>query len=160
MASGPSARVGSVSSRPAGGRTASPATHRDLAALLADLPADGPALICIDDAELVADVAGALERPWPRSPPPGGPACSIVAAGAPDALRQSYGHWTTIVRRSRLGLVLAASGDLDGDLLGATLPRRRPIAARPGLAWLVAGGRARLIQVRHRPALTTPGAHR
>ena len=43
----------------------------------------------------------------------------IVATGKPDSLRQSYGHWTGVVRRSRLGLVTAASNDLDGDLLGA-----------------------------------------
>ena len=42
---------------------------------------------------------------------------------------------------------MAASNDLDGDLLGATLPRRRPIPARPGLAWLIGRGEVRLIQV-------------
>ena len=123
------------------------ATHRDIAALLGDLPVDGPALICIDDAELVADVAGSSTT-LAALAAARRPALLIVAAGAPDALRQTYGHWTAIVRRSRLGLVLAASSDLDGDLLGATLPRRRPIPTRPGLSWLVAGGgRARLIQV-------------
>jgi S-DNA-T family DNA segregation ATPase FtsK/SpoIIIE len=71
----------------------------------------------------------------------------IMATGKPDSLRQSYGHWTAVVRRSRLGLVATAANDLDGDLLGAVLPRRTPIAARPGLMWLVADGEVVLAQV-------------
>ena len=50
---------------------------------------------------------------------------------------------SSAVRRSRLGLILAACSDLDGDLLAAALPRRRPLAPRPGLAWLVADGHRR-----------------
>ena len=71
----------------------------------------------------------------------------IIATGKPDSLRQSYGHWTGVVRRSRLGIVTSASNDLDGDLLGAMLPRRLPIPARPGLAWLVSDGDVVLTQV-------------
>ena len=71
----------------------------------------------------------------------------IIATGKPDALRQSYGHWTGIVRRSRLGIVASASNDLDGDLVGAVLPRRTPVPPRPGLMWLVSDGEAVLTQV-------------
>jgi hypothetical protein len=42
---------------------------------------------------------------------------------------------------------MTASGEIDGDLLGVTLPRRSLIAARPGLAWLVDGSGHRLVQV-------------
>ena len=80
-----------------------------------------------------------------------GPVCVVVAAGTAATLRQSYGHWTGVVRRSRLGLVLGPASELDGDLLGAQLPRRRPIPARPGLAWLVAHGEVRLVQVARHP---------
>ena len=52
-----------------------------------------------------------------------------------------------MVRRSRLGLVTTAANDLDGDLLGAMLPRRMPIAPRPGLVWLVSDGTFVLTQV-------------
>ena len=95
----------------------------------------------IDDAEHVDDPTGRLAQLATD-----GRVC-IVAAGRPDALRQAYGHWTGIVRRSRLGLVAVGGGDLDGDLLGVTLPRRSPVAARPGLMWAVEGGRAELVQV-------------
>jgi len=120
-------------------------THADLAGLLGDLPADGPVLIAVDDAELVPDVADPLSLAGLAATRRSG--LTVVATGKPDALRQSYGHWTSVVRRSRLGVVLAACGDLDGDLLAAALPRRRPLAPRPGLAWLVADGDARLAQL-------------
>ena len=71
----------------------------------------------------------------------------VACAGRPDALRTMYGHWTAVVRRSRLGLLLALGADTDGDLLGEVLPRRTPISARRGLAWLVDAGGRRLVQV-------------
>jgi S-DNA-T family DNA segregation ATPase FtsK/SpoIIIE len=82
----------------------------------------------------------------------------IIATGTPDSLRQSYGHWTGVIRRSRLGLVTTAASDLDGDLLGAMLPRRLPIPARPGLVWLVADGDIVLAQVAVDAPLSTPVA--
>ena len=117
--------------------------YRSLDQIVDEVPSTGRALIAIDDSELVDDVGGALAK-HAASRRPG---LLIVATGKPDSLRQSYGHWTGVVRRSRLGLVTAASNDLDGDLLGAVLPRRLPIAARPGLAWLIGDGDVELVQL-------------
>ena len=117
--------------------------HRSLSEILDDIPPSGHVLIAVDDAEMVDDVGGALAA-LAASRRHG---LMIVATGKPDSLRQSYGHWTGVIRRSRLGIVTSASSDLDGDLLGAMLPRSLPIPARPGLAWLVADGDAVLIQV-------------
>ncbi|HRB02649.1 MAG TPA: FtsK/SpoIIIE domain-containing protein [Ilumatobacteraceae bacterium] len=115
--------------------------------LLDDLPQSGPLLLLVDDAEMVDDPGGRLAAlaAGARSN------TCIVAAGRPDALRQLYGHWTTVVRRSRCGVVLTGGSDLDGDLLGVVLPRRIPVPARPGLAWSVSSGIATLTQI----ALTT-----
>lgn len=115
----------------------------DVEALVVALPPTGPALIVIDDAELVDDPSGQLAR-LIASRREG---LLVVAAGRPDALRGAYGHWTAALRRSRLGLVMASCTDLDGDLLGAALPRRPPIPSRAGLAWMVADGGRQLIQV-------------
>lgn len=111
--------------------------------LLDDLPARGPLLVLVDDAEMVEDPSGLLAA-WAAGRRPN---TWIVAAGRPDALRQLYGHWTTVVRRSRSGLVLTGGSDLDGDLLGVMLPRRTPVPARPGLAWSVASGAVDLTQI-------------
>jgi S-DNA-T family DNA segregation ATPase FtsK/SpoIIIE len=111
--------------------------------LLDQLPQHTPVLLVIDDAEAVDDAGGRLATLAAS----GRPGLWIVAAGRPDSLRQMYGHWTTVVRRSRTGLVLTGGSDLDGDLLGVTRPRRTPVPARPGLAWLVTGGPAQLVQV-------------
>jgi DNA segregation ATPase FtsK/SpoIIIE, S-DNA-T family len=117
--------------------------HRSLVDIIHDVPDTGAVLIAIDDAELVDDPGGTLAT-MAASRRAG---LMIVATGKPDSLRQSYGHWTGVVRRSRLGIVTSASNDLDGDLLGAVLPRRLPIAARPGLVWLVSDGEISLTQI-------------
>ena len=103
------------------------------AELLDGLPDHGPALLVIDDAELVDDVDGRLAAAL-CTPRPG--LCAVVAA-RPDGLRARYGHWTAAVRRSRLGLVATSASDLDGDLLGAALPRRVPVPPRPGLVHVI-----------------------
>jgi S-DNA-T family DNA segregation ATPase FtsK/SpoIIIE len=118
-------------------------SHRSFAGIVDGVPADGHVLIAIDDAELVDDVDGVLAA-LAASRRHG---LMIVATGKPDSLRHSYGHWTGVVRRSRLGIITTAANDLDGDLLGATLPRRTPIPPRPGLAWVVSDGVVVLAQV-------------
>ena len=124
--------------------------HRSLGEILDEIPSTGRVLIAVDDAEMVDDVGGALAA-LAASRRHG---LLIVATGKPDSLRQSYGHWTAVVRRSRLGIVTSAANDLDGDLLGVMLPRRPPIAPRPGLVWLVADGDVVLTQVAVDHALT------
>ena len=47
----------------------------------------------------------------------------------------------------RLGLLMAACVDTDGDVLGELLPRRPPIPPRPGLAWVIGAGQRWLVQV-------------
>jgi S-DNA-T family DNA segregation ATPase FtsK/SpoIIIE len=104
---------------------------------------DARVMIAIDDAERVDDAAGALlDLVSARHH-----RVLVVAAGRPDALRSMYGHWSTVVRRSRIGLVMTKGGDADGELLGEILPRRLPIGARAGLAWMFDGNGRRLVQV-------------
>jgi S-DNA-T family DNA segregation ATPase FtsK/SpoIIIE len=106
-----------------------------------------PVLVVIDDAELVDDdgtlaAVLALRRDD----------LHVVAAGRPDVLRSAYGHWTTELRRSRLGVLLQPDVDVDGDLLGTVLPRRRPLARRPGRGYLVVDGQPQAVQLA-RPAI-------
>ncbi len=115
----------------------------DVAELLASMPTTGPVLLVVDDAELVDDPTGQLAaRITARAE-----GLTVVAAGRPDSLRASFGHWTTAIRRCRLGIVMAGASDLDADLLGAVLPRRLPISIRPGLAWLIGDGDRELVQL-------------
>ena len=108
-------------------------------------------LVVVDDAELHDDPVLAA-------------ACAaelttVLAASRPDALRGHYQHWTTLVRRSRNGLVLGNPNEQDGDLLGYVLPRRWPVPRATGRGWLVAGGACQgIVQVAldHHP----PGEHR
>ena len=100
-------------------------------------------LFLVDDAERVPDGGGRLEA-LVSSARPG---LTVVVAGRAEALRTRYGDWTAAVRRSRLGLVAAASHELDGDILGVTLPRRCPVPLRPGLMHLVDHTGCRLVQV-------------
>ena len=115
----------------------------DVAAAVAavEAAADRPCLLVVDDAEHVDDprLAALVAERRPR--------LLVVAAGRPEGVRALYGHWTSVVRRSRIGLLLAACTDTDGDVLGELLPRHRPLPARPGLAWMVAGGRRSMVQV-------------
>ncbi len=118
-------------------------TEPALAAVNAAIADGRRVMLAVDDAEMVDDAGGRLaamvgERMH---------GLTVVAAGRPDALRQSYGHWTLAVRRSRLGLLSSNAQDVDGDLLGATLPRRAMLAPRPGLFHLIEGGNVELVQV-------------
>jgi len=101
------------------------------------------ALVLVDDAESVDDSGGVLER-LSTSDLPG---LLFVAAGRNDGIRTGYSHWTRPLRRSKLGVLLRPDVDLDGDILGASLPRRAPVAMVPGRGYVVNSGEAELIQV-------------
>jgi S-DNA-T family DNA segregation ATPase FtsK/SpoIIIE len=102
-----------------------------------------PTLVAIDNADRVDDPLGLLAG-LVNNPPVG---VMVVAAARLDAVRSAYGHWTREVARSRCGIILTSPGEIDGDLLGVTLPRRSLIAARPGLGWVVDGRGHRLVQI-------------
>ncbi len=99
-------------------------------------------VLVVDDAELVDDSDSILLRLVG-----GRSEVTVVAAGRIDVLRSAYGHWTQALRRQRCGLLLRPTSDLDGDVLGATLPRREAVAATPGRGYLVADGRCVLVQL-------------
>ncbi len=127
-----------LAARSAGDATAIAALLDELTAHLAN----GPVLLVVDDAEAVHDTSGRLAEMATV-----GSGLCIAAAGRPEALRQTYGHWTGVLRRSRLGLIATGGTDLDGDLLSVQLPRRSPVSSRPGLWWVADGGDVRLMQL-------------
>jgi S-DNA-T family DNA segregation ATPase FtsK/SpoIIIE len=105
--------------------------------------AGGPLVILADDADSADDPAGLLER---LMKPPNAHV-TVIAAGRSDTLRRSFGHWTQKVRESRCGVLLIPDYDLDGDLLGVTLPRLNRLAAIPGRGFLCVGGSVEGVQV-------------
>jgi S-DNA-T family DNA segregation ATPase FtsK/SpoIIIE len=101
---------------------------------------------------MLTDEGRALTGLFADSPP----GLHAIVAGRADGLR-SLGHWSAGVRRSRTGLLLQPDVQVDGGLLGVTLPRRPAPPARPGCGYLVQAGGFELVQV----ALPAPaGAHR
>ncbi|WP_245883007.1 FtsK/SpoIIIE domain-containing protein [Streptomyces hyaluromycini] len=123
------------------GLTALVTEYGGLEAVLAPHP--GPTLLLVDDADTVEDELGVLDR-WLSA---AGPGHHLVAAGRADALRRTYGHWTQRARDSRCGILLVPDHDLDGDLLGTTLPRHDRLAPLPGRGYLVTDGIAGGVQV-------------
>lgn len=118
------------------------ATCEEAAAAAAG-PASGPVIILADDADAADDPAGALEQLLKRPDAN----VTVIAAGRADTLRRTYGHWTQQVRESRCGVLLAPDYDLDGDLLGVTLPRLSRLAAIPGRGFLAAAGSCEGVQL-------------
>ena len=82
------------------------------------------------------------------------PACSargrrdlhVVAAARADSLRSLYGHWTQEIRKSKVGVLLRPNIDYDGELVGATLPRRAPVQMTVGRGYLAHSGGAEFVQ--------------
>jgi S-DNA-T family DNA segregation ATPase FtsK/SpoIIIE len=141
------ARRGTAAAHAAGGSgTREPVGA--VAAVRDALAAGRRAVLCVDDAD-VLDAASDLDTLLVRRPS----GLLVVASGRPEGLRGGVGQWVQAVRRSRLGLVLRPAGELDGDVLGAVLPRHQVPPAAPGRGYLVAEGRVRLVQL----ALPDPG---
>ena len=116
--------------------------HAALPDLPAQLPDRGPWLLVVDDAHDLDDTDGVLAALL--AGPPSGPV--VVAGGRTDLLRGAYGHWTRVVRRSRSGLLLQPTPELDGELLGTRLARSTATAV-PGRGVLVEAGVPAVVQV-------------
>jgi S-DNA-T family DNA segregation ATPase FtsK/SpoIIIE len=105
--------------------------------------ASGPTVVLIDDAGGFEDLDGTIQGLVSAAPPN----VHVVCAASADVFRTLYGHWTQAVRRSKVGVLLRPNVDLDGDLLGVTLPRRSPVAMVVGRGYLVQNGEFDIVQV-------------
>jgi S-DNA-T family DNA segregation ATPase FtsK/SpoIIIE len=115
----------------------------EVPALLASLRLErGTVFLLVDDAERFEDadqsIAGVVAS--------GHPGLCVIAAGRAADLRGLYSHWTKLVRKSRLGVLLQPDINYDGELLGTALPRRAPVALTAGRGYLGVGGHVALIQ--------------
>lgn len=107
-----------------------------------------PVLIVLDDAgELVeSHVASSLE--------------TLIKRGRDTSLRilisletgqaRHYAAWVREIRKDGRGMLLDPNLDLDGELLGARLPRRSNALFPPGRGYVVNDGRVALAQVARR----------
>jgi S-DNA-T family DNA segregation ATPase FtsK/SpoIIIE len=95
----------------------------------------------VDDADLV-DEGGHLERLLATRPLH----VQIVATARADRLRTAFRHWTTEVRRSRVGILLRPD-DIDGELLGVRLPRAGRLPPICGRGYLVTEHGTEIVQV-------------
>lgn len=119
--------------------------HRSLVGALDELrtlPGTATALV-VDDAELTDDPSGELAALVAAR----ATELTVFAAARGEALRQRYGHWTAPLRAGRTGVVGTSTAYEDGDLLGAVLPRRAPLPARPGLVWVTDHDGTELVQM-------------
>ena len=98
-------------------------------------------LFVVDDADLV-DEGGHLERLLATRPLH----VHIVATARADRLRTAFRHWTTEVRRSRVGILLRPD-DIDGELLGVRLPRSGALPPICGRGYLVTEHGTEIVQV-------------
>jgi S-DNA-T family DNA segregation ATPase FtsK/SpoIIIE len=115
----------------------------DLPSLLDTLLlATGPALLLMDDIDILDDPSGRITQVLSMVRP----GLHIVAAGKNDGLRSQYGHWSQRVRRSRVGILLQPALDKDGELLGVRLPSRVHVPLVPGRGFLSSDGEVELIQ--------------
>ena len=100
-------------------------------------------VVLVDDAERI-DVEDGPLFDLARTSPPN---VTMIIALRSSAGRASYGHWTRIIRASGIGVLLMPEGSVDGELLGARLPRTDRLQPVPGRGYLVAASRCEAIQI-------------
>ena len=108
---------------------------------------EGPAVvIVVDDLDELFDASAAqgLER-IARAGRDG--AVRILAAVENHALHRAFGGVASELKKDKNGLLLDPDVDVDGDLLGVRLPRRKTQPFPPGRGYLVQRGAYRLIQI-------------
>ncbi|MDX6254923.1 MAG: segregation ATPase FtsK/SpoIIIE, family [Frankiales bacterium] len=105
-----------------------------------------PPVVVVDDAERLTDTLLGSYLEGELRAEPGSGAC-ILAAGNSDYLQGTYRGYTLELRRSRCGLLLNPQSTLDGDLLGARLPRQLATSQQPGRALLAVRGELTPVQV-------------
>ena len=115
----------------------------EVPALLAALRLErGTVFLLIDDAERFEDADQSIAAVVASRRA----GLCVIAAGRAADLRGLYSHWTKTLRKSRLGVLLQPDVDYDGELLGAILPRRAPVALTVGRGYIGVGGQMALIQ--------------
>ncbi|MFZ1994715.1 MAG: hypothetical protein WAU75_11450, partial [Solirubrobacteraceae bacterium] len=118
-------------------------TSEELADVIPELrDAERLHVLLVDDADVVDDPTRGLSDLFaaPRAN------LHAIIAGRTDALK-TLGHWSVGVRRARTGLLLQPDVQVDGQLLGVTLPRRPTPPVRPGCGYRVDPGGFELVQV-------------
>jgi S-DNA-T family DNA segregation ATPase FtsK/SpoIIIE len=121
-----------------------------VAALVDELTAPGlegpPVIVVVDDLDELFDgtAAHGLER-IARAGRDG--PVRILAAVENHALHRAFGGVASELRKDKNGLLLDPDVDIDGDLLGVRLPRRKTQPFPPGRGYLVQRGAYRLVQV-------------
>lgn len=102
----------------------------------------GPLVLLVDDCEQFEDEDGSFAGliSGRRTD------LLMVVAGRSDDLRTMYSHWSKAIRKARCGVLYQPNVDLDGDLLGVTLPRRAPLPVTQGRGYMVTGGAVEFIQ--------------
>ena len=118
-------------------------TTEELGELIPELrDAERLHVLLVDDADVVDDPTRGLSDLF------GAPRANLhaIVAGRTDALK-TLGHWSVGVRRARTGLLLQPDVQVDGPLLGVTLPRRPTPPVRPGCGYRVDPGGFELVQV-------------
>lgn len=106
----------------------------------------GPALLLVDDAELLVDSpVGLLLEDVIRDGRDRG--VVVVAAGTTSELAGGYRGFVVAMRRLRSGLLLSPESAADGDLLNVRLPRSTGGRLHPGRGLLVDRDRVQAVQV-------------
>lgn len=100
-------------------------------------------VVLVDDAGRIDAEDGPLVD-LARTPPPN---VTLMVSIRSSAGRGSYGHWTRMVRASGIGVLLMPESAVDGELLGARLPRVPLLQQVPGRGYLVASGRCDIVQL-------------
>jgi S-DNA-T family DNA segregation ATPase FtsK/SpoIIIE len=106
-------------------------------------------VVFVDDGEELAEglASNALELLLRRGRDGG---TKIVAACERQAFQRAFGGWLRDVRRDEHGLLLDPDIDIDGEALGARLPRRTNLVFPPGRGYVVRRGDVSLVQIAQR----------